>query len=159
MDLQAGQVSEAQTCLVTSPFHDVPNCCRTEHLNANRMLRARKMAAYIAEKLEPPDPTAEPDPNALRPDAYIELYCNNQLLPPRTTLAWVKSHIWKGGGGGEMIIQYKANGRKLIAPYGKDLMYLGPAAIQRANQLREGGMKPDISTIIEPNEPGRPSEA
>lgn len=119
------------------------------------MLRARKMAAYIAEKLEPPDPMAEPDPNALRPDAYIDLYCNNQLLPPRTTLAWMKSHIWKGGGGGEMVIQYKANGRKPITPYGKDLMYLGPAAIQRANQLREGAMKPGISTLYGSSETGQ----
>ena len=106
------------------------------------------MASYIAEKLEPPDPNAEPDPNALRPDAYIDLYCNNQLLPPRMTLAWMKSHVWKGGSG-EMVIYYKANGRKRIVPRGNELAYVGPAAIERANQLRAAGQSPGIVGLNE----------
>lgn len=41
------------------------------------MLRARKIMAYVAERIEPPP--EQPDPNALRPEEYLELYCNNQV--------------------------------------------------------------------------------
>jgi WD repeat-containing protein 48 len=45
-------------------------------LNANRMLRVKKILAYVAERIEPPPET--PDPNALRPEEYLELYCYDQ---------------------------------------------------------------------------------
>jgi WD repeat-containing protein 48 len=46
-------------------------------LNANRMLRARKIMVYIAERIEPqPD---RPDPDAPKPEEYLELYCNDQV--------------------------------------------------------------------------------
>lgn len=51
--------------------------CPTSRLNANRMLRARKILAYIAERIEPqPD---KPDPNAMRPEEYLEIYCHGQV--------------------------------------------------------------------------------
>ncbi|KAF2094893.1 WD repeat protein-like protein [Rhizodiscina lignyota] len=46
-------------------------------LNANRMLRARKVLAYVAERIEPQP--AKPEPNAMRPEEYLELYCQNQV--------------------------------------------------------------------------------
>ncbi|KAJ2980305.1 hypothetical protein NUW58_g6977 [Xylaria curta] len=46
-------------------------------LNANRMLRVKKILAYVAEKIE--SPSEEPDPNALKPEEYLELYCNDQV--------------------------------------------------------------------------------
>lgn len=73
-----------------SPF------CKTRHdiavltepsnnrLNANRMLRARKILGYVAERIEPA-PTkeeqekAEAEGTALRPHQYLELYCNGQV--------------------------------------------------------------------------------
>ena len=116
-----------------STIHTDSTNPRTEHLNANRMLRARKMATYVAEKLEPPDPNVEPDPDAMRADAYIDLLCNNQLLAPKTTLAWMKSHIWRGGG--EMVIQYKANGQKRIVPTANDLIYVGQAAEEQKQNI------------------------
>ncbi|KAK0645315.1 UBP9-binding protein [Lasiodiplodia hormozganensis] len=79
-------------------------------LNANRMLRARKIMAYVAERIEPPP--EQPDPNALRPEEYLELYCNNQLISPTMTLATIRAHVWRGGG--DVILYYKANGRKEI---------------------------------------------
>lgn len=79
-------------------------------LNANRMLRARKIMAYIAERIEPQP--EQPDPNALKPEEYLELYCNNQLIPPTMTLATIRAHVWRGGG--DVILYYKANGRKEI---------------------------------------------
>lgn len=46
-------------------------------LNANRMLRVRKILAYIAERIEPQP--EEPDPTAMKPEEYLELYCNDQV--------------------------------------------------------------------------------
>ncbi|KAL9029745.1 MAG: hypothetical protein Q9196_002051 [Gyalolechia fulgens] len=46
-------------------------------LNANRMLRAKKICAYVAERIEPQPP--HPDPNALKPEEYLELYCQDKV--------------------------------------------------------------------------------
>ncbi|KAK5111834.1 hypothetical protein LTR85_011732 [Meristemomyces frigidus] len=84
-------------------------------LNANRMLRAKKILAYVAERIEPglqPE-EQERDPNALRPEEYLELWCHSQLVPPTMTLATMRSHLWRGGG--DIILYYKANGKKEIA--------------------------------------------
>jgi WD repeat-containing protein 48 len=95
-------------------------------LNANRMLRARKIMAYIAERIEPQP--REPDPNAMKPEEYLELYCHDQvrlsslhpqncanssqIVPPTMTLATIRTHVWRGGG--DVLMYYKANGRKPI---------------------------------------------
>ncbi|KAM5382851.1 hypothetical protein ACJZ2D_002242 [Fusarium nematophilum] len=82
-------------------------------LNANRMLRVRKILAYIAERIEPP--LEEPEPDALKPEEYLELYCNDQLLTPVTTLATLRTHIWKGGN--DIVLHYKTNGKKELRPF------------------------------------------
>ncbi|PBP23273.1 WD domain-containing protein [Diplocarpon rosae] len=86
-------------------------------LNANRMLRVKKILAYVAERVEAvPE---EPDPNALRPEEYLELYCYDQAsskfhkLPTSMSLATLRAHIWKGGA--DVMLYYKSNGRKHIA--------------------------------------------
>ncbi|KAK5129332.1 hypothetical protein LTR08_003590 [Meristemomyces frigidus] len=81
-------------------------------LNANRMLRTKKILAYVAERIEPQQPEAESDPNAMRPDEYLELWCQNQIVPVTMTLATIRSHLWRGGG--DIILYYKANGKKEI---------------------------------------------
>jgi hypothetical protein len=64
------------------PFHFC-RALRTDHvhrntrLNANRMLRARKILSYVAERIEPQ--SEKPDPDALRPEEYLELYCHEQV--------------------------------------------------------------------------------
>ncbi|KAL2016016.1 hypothetical protein VTK56DRAFT_4346 [Thermocarpiscus australiensis] len=83
-------------------------------LNANRMLRVKKILAYVAERIDPvPEGQQErADPNELKPEEYLELYCNEQLLPNKMTLATLRTHVWRGGS--DIILHYKANGRKEI---------------------------------------------
>jgi WD repeat-containing protein 48 len=40
------------------------------------MLRVKKVLAYVAERIDPVDPT-DPDPNPMKPEEYLELYCQN----------------------------------------------------------------------------------
>jgi WD repeat-containing protein 48 len=48
-------------------------------LNANRMLRVKKILAYVAERIDPVPEGEEPAPDALRPEEYLDLYCNEQV--------------------------------------------------------------------------------
>jgi WD repeat-containing protein 48 len=79
------------------------------------MLRARKILSYVAERIEPaPSKDEAEEGTALRPDEYLELYCNGQLIAPTMTLASMRAHVWRGGG--DVVLHYKANGRKEINP-------------------------------------------
>ena len=49
---------------------------RNSRLNANRMLRAKKICGYVAERLEPAD---QIEADGLRPEEYIELLCQGQV--------------------------------------------------------------------------------
>ncbi|KAH8677760.1 WD domain-containing protein [Xylariales sp. PMI_506] len=99
---------------VLRPWQDIlPSIETTDgnnRLNANRMLRVKKILAYIAERIDPSLDDA--DENALKPEEYLELYCNDQLLPITMTLATLRAHVWKGGN--DVVLFYKANGRKEI---------------------------------------------
>jgi WD repeat-containing protein 48 len=94
-------------------------------LNANRMLRVKKILAYVAERIEPAPENPEPD--ALQPEEYLELYCYDQVslyphlkslsdkvkkLPITMSLATLRAHVWKGGA--DVMLYYKSNGRKPI---------------------------------------------
>jgi Domain of unknown function (DUF3337) len=46
-------------------------------LNANRMLRAKKILTYVAERIEA-QPT-EPEANPMKVEEYLELYCHDQV--------------------------------------------------------------------------------
>lgn len=41
------------------------------------MLRAKKICAYITERIEPQP--EHPDPHALKPEDYLELYCQDRV--------------------------------------------------------------------------------
>ena len=64
-------------------------------LNANRMLRAKKIMAYVAERIEPGPPAdKEADPDALKPEEYLELWCQNQVCRlRRNTFVLARLHI------------------------------------------------------------------
>lgn len=83
----------------------------SSRLNANRMLRVKKILGYIAERIEPPP---GPDDEQMKPEDYLELYCNEQLLEPVLSLATLRTHIWKGGN--DIVLYYKTNGRKTLRP-------------------------------------------
>lgn len=72
------------------------------------MLRAKKVLAYVAERIE--NPSEQPDPEVVKPEDYLELYCQDQLVAHNTTLATLRAHIWKVGG--DVILYYKSNGRR-----------------------------------------------
>ncbi|CAG8124908.1 unnamed protein product [Penicillium salamii] len=82
-------------------------------LNANRMLRAKKVLAYVAERIDPADPN-EPAESLMPPEEYLELYCQKTLCPPNMTLATIRTHLWRTSG--DMVLYYKTNGKKEIHP-------------------------------------------
>lgn len=84
------------------------NASSNSRLNANRMLRAKKVLAYVAERIEPS--VEQPDPEVFKPEDYLELYCQDQLVEHNTTLATLRAHVWKAGG--DVILYYKSNGRR-----------------------------------------------
>ncbi|KAL9097070.1 MAG: hypothetical protein Q9165_001034 [Trypethelium subeluteriae] len=103
----------AKLAFVLEPYQNLLPAVSSEgnnRLNANRMLRAKKVMAYVAERIEPQP--ENPPSDALKPEEYLELYCHGQSIPPTMTLATIKAHVWRTGG--DMVLQYKANGRKEI---------------------------------------------
>ncbi|KAI9821832.1 MAG: hypothetical protein M1827_002414 [Pycnora praestabilis] len=120
---------------VLLPFQDLlPSIASADgnsRLNANRMLRAKKILAYVAERIEARPET--PDPNALKPEDYLELHCQSQLVPSTMTLATLRAHVWKTGG--DVILYYKSNGRKEI---------LGAKSPEKATE--ESGSRTSVET-------------
>ncbi|KAI0385311.1 WD40 repeat-like protein [Hypomontagnella monticulosa] len=108
------QKEPVKVSFVLHPWKDsLPSIATTDgnnRLNANRMLRVKKILAYVAERIDPQ--AEEPEPEALKPEEYLELYCNDQLLPNTMSLATLRAHIWKGSS--DVVLYYKANGRKEI---------------------------------------------
>ena len=52
-------------------------------LNANRMLRAKKVLGYVAERIEPASSAGEEKEGEVKltPEEYLELWCQNQVRP------------------------------------------------------------------------------
>jgi WD repeat-containing protein 48 len=46
------------------------------------MLRVKKILGYVAERIEAAP--EHPDPDALRPEEYLELFCYDQVSPTIT---------------------------------------------------------------------------
>jgi WD repeat-containing protein 48 len=77
-----------KTSFVLHPWKDtLPSIATADgnnRLNANRMLRVKKILAYVAERIE--DQPEEHRPDALKPEEYLELYCNDQVSYLKTAL-------------------------------------------------------------------------
>ncbi|KAF8430329.1 hypothetical protein EV426DRAFT_570495 [Tirmania nivea] len=108
-------------------------------LNANRMLRCRKVVGYVAERLPPEyaltSPLEEQQPKTdgappaaeggaaatatgqvpvgpLKPEDWLELVCQGQVVHPNQTLTTLRSHIWKSGG--DVVLYYRRKDWKKI---------------------------------------------
>ncbi|KAJ1325097.1 WD repeat-containing protein 48 [Microdochium nivale] len=134
---------------VLHPWQDtLPSLATTDgnnRLNANRMLRVRKILAYVAERIDPD--YDESNAEALKPEEYLELYCNEQALPNTMSLATMRAHIWKGGN--DVVLHYKANGRKELP---KELPQQAPAqpADGAADGVAGDGVEGDAAATGQP---------
>ena len=82
-------------------------------LNANRMLRSKKILGYVTERIEAPADPANPRPgDELRPEEYLDLLCQGQVVPPNMTLATLRVHMWRTGG--DVVLHYRETGKKDI---------------------------------------------
>lgn len=68
----------------------------SSRLNANHMLRAKKILAYVAEHIDSPNPD-EPEADKMQPEEYLELYCQKTVRVSAVStsfcLAFVKSKL------------------------------------------------------------------
>jgi hypothetical protein len=66
---------------VLQPYQDLlPSIAGPDgnsRLNANRMLRVKKILAYVAERIEPL--SEQPDPKEWKPEDYLDLLCYEQV--------------------------------------------------------------------------------
>ncbi|KAI9809960.1 MAG: hypothetical protein M1825_000393 [Sarcosagium campestre] len=96
---------------VLLPYEDLlPSIASADgnaRLNANRMLRARKILAYVAERME--FEAGQEGATTAKPEEFLELYCQDQLVSPTKTLSTLRAYVWKGGG--DVVLYYKSNGR------------------------------------------------
>lgn len=100
--------------LTPAPDSNLPGIASADgnaRLNANRMLRSKKILGYVVERIEAPADPENPHPgDDLRPEQYMDLLCQGQIVPPNMTLATLRVHMWRTGG--DIILHYKENGRK-----------------------------------------------
>lgn len=100
--------------LTPAPDSNLPGIASADgnaRLNANRMLRSKKILGYVVERIEAPADPVNPQPgDDLRPEEYMDLFCQGQIVPPNMTLATLRVHMWRTGG--DIILHYKENGKK-----------------------------------------------
>ncbi|KAL4968796.1 uncharacterized protein BDV14DRAFT_187564 [Aspergillus stella-maris] len=126
---------------VVKPETPTVNGTSNNRLNANRMLRAKKILAYISERIE--EPTGDPAQDSLKPEDYLELYCNDNLITPNMTLATIKANHWRTNG--DMILTYKSNGKKALRILGsaQGFALSKPAEAQPPQNQSEGAGVPN----------------
>ncbi|KAK9240217.1 hypothetical protein V1525DRAFT_448386 [Lipomyces kononenkoae] len=92
---------------VLQPFADVlpalPN--GNARLNAYRMLRAKKICAYVEEKL---DSSVKRGPGPA--DEWLELVCQGQVVDNSFTLATIRARVWRSGG--DVVLLYRRRNTK-----------------------------------------------
>jgi hypothetical protein len=106
---------------------------RTNRLVANRLLRIRKVAAYVAEKLEAPQPAARHSTESRQQQSVpgsptstmhsrsssrshkslegdLEIVCNSVVVPPLATLASVQRFVAKTSSDLHLFYRRKSAG-------------------------------------------------
>lgn len=82
---------------------DVPNItngnCR---LNAYNMLRVKRILTYITDRM---DTKTEEMTRHVKPEDWLEVLCNDKVLPNGMTLATLKATVWRASG--DIQIQYR----------------------------------------------------
>jgi len=92
---------------------------RNSRLNANRMLRARKVLAYIAERL---DSDEIPQEAKNQPETWLELLCQDKVflsgvfadlktVPAKWTLQTIRTQMWRQGG--DILFTYRLKSDKV----------------------------------------------
>ncbi|KAK9469719.1 hypothetical protein V1512DRAFT_256887 [Lipomyces arxii] len=93
----------AKVSFVLQPYDDalpaLPN--GNARLNAYRMLRGKKILAYVEEKL---DSSVKRPANA-KPEDWLELFCQGQLIDNGYTLGTIRARIWRSGG--DVVLLYR----------------------------------------------------
>lgn len=108
---ETNKVSFVLTPAADSTLPGIASADGNARLNANRMLRSKKILSYVAERIEaPPDPDAPKPGDELRPEEYMDLLCHGEVVPPNMTLATLRVHIWRTGG--DVVLHYRENGKK-----------------------------------------------
>lgn len=74
-----GYVRMSLFSLVTFTDADQSPDSSSSRLNANHMLRAKKVLAYVAERIDPPNPDEPEGSRTLKPEEYLELYCQKTV--------------------------------------------------------------------------------
>ena len=136
-------------------------------LNANRMLRARRIMAYIAERLPiehypegaliPPPvgplPTANTDgappkhvEPTLKPEDWLELLCHEQLVPMNMTLATLKGHVWKNAG--DVMIYFRRKDWREVSERQKE----PESAVEHEREPQPAKSKDQLESHIEAHE-------
>ncbi len=71
-------------------------------LSGYRYLRAVKVLSYITERFD--RPTTEMR-SGKKPEEWLELLCQDKVIPLKMTLASIRSRIWKSGG--DVVLTYR----------------------------------------------------
>ncbi|TPX32848.1 hypothetical protein SmJEL517_g04124 [Synchytrium microbalum] len=136
----------AKMSFVLAPFEssnlpELPN--NTSRLSANRMLRVRKLLAYVVDKLDlHPPGVVKPDTKHMRslsgqstgatlfaaqmaaaadlgwtrekPEMWLEMLCHDKPVPPKMTLATIRAYLWKSGG--DLVLSYRYSPKPQTIP-------------------------------------------
>ena len=100
------------------------------------MLRVKKILGYVAERV---DPVQDPSPNSLKPEEYLELYCNDQVC---ALLSFSLSYLLRN------------------SPHASASLVTAPSQSQNSQVTFQQGAAANIDVKIEItsyNDPGNPA--
>ncbi|KAI5805002.1 hypothetical protein EDC01DRAFT_757670 [Geopyxis carbonaria] len=123
---------------------------KNSRLNANRMLRAKKIMAYIAEHLQPPfmtnhGPEFSGEGEQPKAEDWLELVCHDQIVPITMTLSTMRSYLWKTGG--DVVLYYRRKQSLIDSKEASGTPTDGPLAGEGSHDDNEQRMSIEGETI------------